>query len=598
MLAGCNLSEKQPSVLVIAVDSLSYDAILCTESENYKGFKTVCDEMTRFTHAYTTSILAEPALASLLTGLYPFDHKARHNASVLSAQNKLSSEVAIEKSYRTSFFSGGPPIFRKSGLHQGFEIFDDNININIDHYYRPVNDTFNLFTGWLKNEVLKDPFFSFIYVPDLQFKNLKTVDNKGIERERAYSGQIMELDESLDFLIKNLKKMDRWNSSWIFIVGLNGQAGYSRANEIEGTNLYPEKTRVTLFVKKPEKEKDKTNSWVMDAPVTVADVGKTLFDILEYPAQESILKELKIISLKPKIETLKKDEDEKRFILMESAWPSWREVGKVRYALQIDNYLITYDQKTKVYNTVVDRNQQYTLDQSTINNNSLLKDGIELLRSIDAHPWAGVPYTEIERYQFAPSFWNKNELTPEEFLDLEKIEKIDIKMQSWVVEYLYKHNKWLQLLHLFGTNIKEEHPNPLTVYHLLAREKLDLPPIKIEDTGETQCLLYLATENKPTYEPLCLNKLFMALIHWKNYVGTAKENLYKEIFVKNYKYYMIDKEIQKLNYSLGYIWDTRDNLLNETKYSDDIDIDAVLDLKVFKKFKEANRVAQENKSSL
>ncbi len=61
---------------------------------------------------------------------------------------------------------------------------------------------------------------------------------------------------------------------------------------------------------------------------------------------------------------------------------------------------------------------------------------------------------------------------------------------------------------------------------------------------------------------------------------------------------VVDKEIQKLNYVQGYFWDTKDNLLNETKYADDIDIDAVLDLKAFKKFKEANRVSLDGTKNL
>lgn len=582
---GCSLSEKAPSVLVIAVDSLPYDAILCTEGENYKGFKIVCDEMTRFTHAYTTSILAVPALGSLLTGLYPYDHEARHNGSTLSAQYKLSSEVALEKSYRTSFYSGGPPIFRKTGLHQGFEVFDDNINISLNKYYRPSIESFNLFLNWLKSDSSKDPYFSFIYVPDLQFSYFKTIDNKGFEREHTYKGQMLEFDESLDHLITELKKQDRWNNSWVFIVGLNGLTN-PRANEVIGTNLYHENIRVMLFAKKPEKERDQKKAWVVDMPVSLVDIGKTIFEIIGESSQEGILPEVKGISLKHKLETLKKDDSLQRYILIESAWPLWREIGKTRYALQVDDYLILYDKNLKIFNTVVDRNQIYPLNRKSIGSNSIISNAIEVLNSIDPKPWDGIPEVDIDRYQFATKFWTAPDLDSDLLSDLKHLEKVDVKVQAWAVDYFFRHNQWAQILGLFESRIEDENPNPVTIYNVLARESLNLPKIKIKDNGEAQCLMLLE-KNDVQHEASCANKLFITLLKWREANTQAKENLYRDSFIKNFKYYTIEKEIQKINYSQGYLWDTRENYINETRYAHDIDIEAVLNLKEFKKFKEA-----------
>src|SRR5690606_10347070 len=119
-------SETKPSILVIAVDSLSSDFITCfdeTESLN-SGFATLCSESVRFTHAFTTSTMSVAALSSVLTAQYPYETSVFNNGSnYLLNEFETIAEVAISKGYRTSLFSGGAPVFRKTGLGQGFEVF-------------------------------------------------------------------------------------------------------------------------------------------------------------------------------------------------------------------------------------------------------------------------------------------------------------------------------------------------------------------------------------------------------------------------------------------------------------------------------------------
>jgi hypothetical protein len=244
---GCEFHDTKPSILVIAIDSMPYDSILCNDTHRDAGFQNVCDEMARFTHAFTPSILGQSAMASLLTGLYPFDHGVRHNGDdAIPAYIETVAEVAVKNHYRTSFFSGGVPIFRKSGIQQGFEVFDDNIGIDKDRYYRPVMENFSTFLKWAKES--RDPFLSFIYLPDLQFPEFSTIDREGLARERSPVGQLSEIGESVDFLIREMKSKRIWNSTWVFVVGLNGVASESRKKELPGTNLFFENTRVTLCI--------------------------------------------------------------------------------------------------------------------------------------------------------------------------------------------------------------------------------------------------------------------------------------------------------------------------------------------------------------
>ncbi len=385
---SCSLGEKTPSIIVIAVDSLPYNSILCADNELNKGFSVVCDQMARFTHAFTPSILAQPAIASILTALYPIDHGVHHNGDdILSAKYSTIAEAAIRKGYRTSFFSGGAPIFRRSGLQQGFEVFDDTLALDINRFYRPVLETFKAFLSWQKSEASSGSYLSFIYIPDLQFPETATVDNKGVAREQSYSGQLMELDESMEYLIKELKKRGEWNKNWIFFMGLNGHTPQERLNEAPGLNLFHENTRATLFVKKPEKEKDRINPWVVDMQVSLVDVGRTLFDIVGEDPISATANHFSSLTLKNKLLNYERNNVKDRMLILESAWGYWKDIGPIRYAFQLENYLLIHDKTLKVYNTAVDRNQIYPLDYRTALQTESIVRALEIIDTLQLPPW-------------------------------------------------------------------------------------------------------------------------------------------------------------------------------------------------------------------
>lgn len=156
LTASCQ-QHDQKSVLILAADELTISDVLCNSDENHRsGFQVICNESIRFTHAFTTSTLTLPALSSILTGMYPLEHGVRHNGSPgLSPDLELASELAFSKNFRTSFFSGGAPVLRKSGLNQGFEIFEDNIEPSFTFLYRPLKKVFNpLKLGTIKRSVI------------------------------------------------------------------------------------------------------------------------------------------------------------------------------------------------------------------------------------------------------------------------------------------------------------------------------------------------------------------------------------------------------------------------------------------------------------
>ena len=206
-VSGCEFAtQAENSYLIIAVDRLGFDTMTCDETflseRDLDGFLSFCDQSVRFTHAFTSSTLAVPAISTLLTGLYPMEHKVRDNGNKpLSAQLETVAEVAYRKDYRTSFFSGGAPVLRKSGLAQGFHRFDDNIDPNWTSWFRSATDVARLFMDWHQREGNFTKFFSFLYFGDLQFSHVKLRSRKFTENERGFIGRLKKVDDALIFIV-------------------------------------------------------------------------------------------------------------------------------------------------------------------------------------------------------------------------------------------------------------------------------------------------------------------------------------------------------------------------------------------------------------
>lgn len=355
-VVGCTrISTSQESILMIAVDGLTYSDVNCLDSQETgkSGFQILCEEGIRFSHAYTTSTLAAPAVASLLTGLYPHEHGLRHNGAQ-SLNATLIPLEATRRGYRTSFFSGGPPLLRRSGLQNGFEVFNDSMFISFNSFNRPIQSSVRLFKNWAFEE--KDqPYFSFIYASDLSHPGNPTTTDSGESRILSVESQIQEVDESLYDLFVDLKKRDLWNKTLIVLTGLSGRPVVSRLREYNETNLHSEMTQVALIIKPSRKKSDDSMNWKIDRNVSLADVGATILKRFTNKMPELNFADLPRVDLSQSFTSAEPDWSESRLILTESAWDNWKNNREIRYSLRSDQYLFIWDQSPKLFNTLIDR---------------------------------------------------------------------------------------------------------------------------------------------------------------------------------------------------------------------------------------------------
>lgn len=317
-------------------------------------------------------------MGSILTGQYPYRSGLRHNGGgelgVLSSSNETIAERALDLGYRTFFVAGAPPLLRRTGLHQGFEVFDDAIAAPSRRSYRPAREVVDLYMKWMDGVGRQDAFFAVLHMGDLQVPWATTADDAGRARESTVRGQLEEIDQNIARVWDYLKKKNRWESTSIVVVGLQGDTSDLRPGEVPALDLHSDTTHITMLIKEvsPQDSRSKTGreggqpaynwvpkTWSFDINVSLVDLGVTLFDWIEgVPAADLNLDEAQSLRsvLKGPNEVVEAWRRQDRVIVTESAWARWQVDPSlpIRIALRKGPYLYIHDQKPSIYNTLTD----------------------------------------------------------------------------------------------------------------------------------------------------------------------------------------------------------------------------------------------------
>ncbi len=548
-------------MVIIAVDSLSVRDISCAQKPSSRsGIAILCEDSVRFTHAYTPSVLSVPAMTSLLTGIYPFQHGLHHNgAPGLNSTFQTLAEVAIEKKYRTGFFSGGPPIFRKTGLNQGFEVFDDGFVPNLDRIFKPLKKNIDSFQTWLQQEVKDDPFVAYFYVPDLNFIETQTASVTGETRYRTFESQFEELDAQLLRLIKILKRKDQWRETLFVLVGLNGRIINPRIDELSALSVHVENTQVSLFIKPPQKIRDSTLHWTIDRNVSLVDVGATLFEMMGAPLPVSN-GNFPIFSLKKSLFKMNALPPQDRPILMESGWAQWHKMGGLRAAVVDNQDYAVFDFKPKYFNLLTDRLEINPLPISLANTEKIKKTS-EVLLNLGYEPFLLSQSLNQAKFSIPYLTW----IDPLQTENLKKLlshayqtDNKDSDIQNWLATLALETKDWTLLKMLIDKN------NNSTL-------ALALPSYQESSAKNNDACWSLVTS--PTLDEKmlknCPDSLFRDLMSWiKTDSKDSSKDWLKVRFSKLYQHLLVDRKILKTNMALGEIWDVKPDLILRPTYTD------------------------------
>ncbi|MEQ1876859.1 MAG: sulfatase-like hydrolase/transferase [Bdellovibrionia bacterium] len=544
-------SPRSPSILVIAVDSLPSDQVSCTDLETAQatpsGFAELCSESVRFTHAYTPSVLAQPALTSLLTARWPTEHGVVHNGpNFLKAGEVTLGEIAARKGFRTLFLSGGAPIWKRSGLDQGFESFDDNVMPTQSKFHSNFGQHVGYFLTWIQKESSSQPFFTMMYIPDLQYFYSDEVDAEGRPVSKSYEGRLARFDARLAELIQGLKGLNRWDDTYVVLTGLNGRARFERGTEIDANTLLSENSQVALLMKPVSKKRDLGIQWKIDANVSLVDVSRTLMELLGanfdgHPA-------FPVVSLAQTLTSPNVGWDSERPILIHSGWSTWRIDGRPRMAIRKGHFLFVHDFPPKIFNSLTDRLEaspiRPTHERWPETIHKFNQDTVHLKTS----PWLGVPDEYFKKVQYARALWTEAGAVPLEGSFEQGLGgpgSAPNQVGGWLALKALEKADWNQLSKL-GKKFRNPSWSFLAAQHL--KQKVDTP--------QDECFQHWKGKADDTQDlKSCDDPLFRELASWIRLGPSGDGIFHRDAFFKSYRQLLMDRRIGQLNYINGLVWD-------------------------------------------
>ena len=148
------------NLILLSLDTTRFDRLSC-----YGFNKTTSPNLDRlaadgilFEGTRSPVPVTLPAHATMLTGLYPFEHGVRNNGSYVVAPEAVTLPELLKKhGYATGAVLGGFPLDKRFGLNQGFDAYDDEFPVEsvyreVDLAQRTAADVSRLGLAWLDRQ--------------------------------------------------------------------------------------------------------------------------------------------------------------------------------------------------------------------------------------------------------------------------------------------------------------------------------------------------------------------------------------------------------------------------------------------------------------
>ena len=157
------------NILLITVDTLRADALGADGGPaRTPNLDALAGSGVRFSFAHAQAVVTLPSHASILTGLYPFQHGYRQNSGyrLLPGVQTLATRLKTA-GFRTGAFVAAFPLDARFGLTPGFDVYDgrfDNVGSGAEFLLpeRPATAVVSRATEWIR--AVNDKWFAWVHV--------------------------------------------------------------------------------------------------------------------------------------------------------------------------------------------------------------------------------------------------------------------------------------------------------------------------------------------------------------------------------------------------------------------------------------------------
>ena len=284
--------DRPQGFVVINLSGLRADALgISGRSPSPSPFMdSLADGAQVYERAFSVSSDPLAAEVSLLSGLYPQEHRVAAPKMALSAEATVVAERFADFGYRTAAFTGGGYASSDFGIDRGFDDFT-----TLEPTPGGPDPTFSAAIEYLR-QIGDQPFFVYLHSDALKGGHLAS-GSLGFERlaagfeeltpellervRRSYEDEVRRLDGALEDFFEGLEMLGLRQRTAVFVTADRGfELGeHGRVGHLQ---VYPESLRVPLLLAVPGLEAGRFGGLVQ-----TVDLAASLYRLAGIPAPVS-----------------------------------------------------------------------------------------------------------------------------------------------------------------------------------------------------------------------------------------------------------------------------------------------------------------------
>ena len=295
---GVSLPAGPHPVVIIAIDGLRADALgAYGATVDTPSFDALAAESVRFEWAFTQAPEMVPALASMLSGLYPTTNGLRVSGDSLQADAVTLAEVLGGQGIATAAFVEGAPGGSDYGLAQGFDSYQVVSKPGLDGRLwmsEHADENFVLLiSGWGSNSLddieqllgaegaVSSERVSQVLASRGGENPLLFTDDEMPRVRDWYTARVQLIDAFIGEFMGEFRAEGLDQKATLVVLGTNGFA-LQEHGDLFGETLYAPVTHVPMMIRLPGGQMAGTNSKVVE----VMDLMPTLIELsgAEFPA--------------------------------------------------------------------------------------------------------------------------------------------------------------------------------------------------------------------------------------------------------------------------------------------------------------------------
>lgn len=281
---ACGRAPAQPHLVLITVDTLRADRVGCygDDSGATPEIDRLCAESARFDPALSPAPLTLPAHATIMTGLLPPAHGLRNNgAFALAPQFTTIAEVLASRGYATAAFVAALPLERRTGLDQGFAVYDDDLPSgrgDFGYAERSAPVVIDRALSWWRQQ--SRPRFLWVHLFEPHDPYAPPPDVRARFANDPYRGEVFTADREIGRLFASLKQSGDWDQAIVALTADHGESLGEHGESTHGLLPYEATLRVPLIIKAAARRQAPHG---LHGPATLADLAPTLLDLAGAP---------------------------------------------------------------------------------------------------------------------------------------------------------------------------------------------------------------------------------------------------------------------------------------------------------------------------